>query len=63
MPKVLKKRLKGDNFREKVIDIQLRDIFGRHHIMQRELKQMEPILNFQVPAESLELVNLLHTQY
>ena len=31
--------------------------------MQRELKQMEPILNFQVPAEGLELVILLHTQY
>ena len=26
-------------------------------------KQMEPILNFQVPAEGLELVILLHTQY
>ena len=24
---------------------------------QRELKQMEPILNFQVPAEGLELVS------
>ena len=30
---------------------------------QRELKQMEPILNFQVPAEGLDLVILLHTQY
>ena len=30
---------------------------------QRELKQMEPILNFQVPGEGLELVILLHTQY
>ena len=29
---------------------------------QRELKQMEPILNFQVPTEGLELVILLHTQ-
>jgi hypothetical protein len=27
---------------------------------QRELKQMEPILNFQVPAEGLELVILIH---
>ena len=26
-------------------------------------KQMEQILNFQVPAEGLELVILLHTQY
>ena len=26
-------------------------------------KQMEEKLNFQVPAEGLELVNLLHTQY
>ena len=26
-------------------------------------KQMEQILNFQVPAEGLELVLLLHTQY
>ena len=26
-------------------------------------KQMEQILNFQVPAEALELVILLHTQY
>ena len=33
------------------------------YIIQRELKQMEPILNFQVPAEGLELVILLHTQY
>ena len=32
-------------------------------LIQRELKQMEPILNFQVPAEGLELVILLHTQY
>ena len=30
-------------------------------LSQRE--QMEPILNFQVPAEGLELVILLHTQY
>ena len=30
---------------------------------QRALKQMEPILNFQVPAEGLELVILIHTQY
>lgn len=28
----------------------------------RELEQMEPILNFQVPTESLELVISLHTQ-
>ena len=26
-------------------------------------KQMEQILNFQVPAEGLDLVILLHTQY
>ena len=32
-------------------------------LIQRELEQMEPILNFQVPAEGLELVILLHTQY
>ena len=32
-------------------------------IGQRLLKQMEPILNFQVPADGLELVILLHTQY
>jgi hypothetical protein len=32
-------------------------------LIQRELKQMEPILNFQVPVEGLELVILLHTQY
>ena len=35
----------------------------KHKVNQRELKQMEPILNFQVPAEGLELVILLHTQY
>ena len=29
----------------------------------RDLEQMEPILNFQVPAEGLQLVVLLHTQY
>jgi hypothetical protein len=29
----------------------------------RKLEQMEPIPNFQVPAEVLELVILLHTQY
>ena len=33
------------------------------YFVHRELEQMEPILNFQVPAESLELVILLHTQY
>ena len=32
-------------------------------ISQRELKQMEPILNFQMPTESLQLAILLHTQY
>ena len=31
--------------------------------MHRELDQMEPRLNFQVPTEGLELVILLHTQY
>ena len=31
--------------------------------IHRELEEMEPILNFQVPAESLELVILLDTQY
>ena len=34
-----------------------------HRLIQRELKQMEPILNFHVPAEGLELVILLHTEY
>jgi hypothetical protein len=34
-----------------------------YRISQRELKQTEPILNFHVPAEGLELVILLHTQY
>ena len=31
--------------------------------IHRELEQMELIRNFQVPAEGLELVILLHTQY
>ena len=30
-------------------------------IGHRELEQMEPIMNFQEPAEGLELVILLHT--
>ena len=34
----------------------------KHKVDQSELKQMEPFLNFQVPAEGLELVILLHTQ-
>jgi hypothetical protein len=29
----------------------------------RDLEQMEPILNFQVAAEGLELLTLLHTPY
>ena len=32
-------------------------------ILDRQSKQMEQILNFQVPAEGLELVILLLTQY
>ena len=34
---------------------------GRHR--SEKTKKMEQILNFEVPAEGLELVILLHTQY
>ena len=33
------------------------------YVEAERTKQMEQILNFQVPAEGLELVILLHTQY
>ena len=33
------------------------------YVYPERTKQMEQILNFEVPAEGLELVILLHTQY
>ena len=33
------------------------------YVWSERTKQMEQILNFQVPSEGLELVILLHTQY
>ena len=35
----------------------------KHYTRPESTKQMEEKLNFQVPAEGLELVILLHTQY
>ena len=59
---------KGNSFQEKSAPIAQWSIFTIFirkipRLRQRKLKQMEPILNFQVPAEGLELVILLHTQY
>ena len=45
---------------------QKEDITGTRqnvYVRAERTKQMEQILNFQVPAEGLELVILLHTQY
>ena len=39
------------------------EYFSRTERTTERTKQMEEILNFQVPAEVLELVILLHTQY
>ena len=45
------------------ITFDLCDMGKKSFTLVRESSKMEQILNFQVPAEGLELVILLHTQY